>query len=71
MNITRIASHSNHVTGAVALSQAGLTIDAIAHCLRWQPASVTFYLRESASDIGQFTADNINGAQRNLFNSLS
>jgi hypothetical protein len=65
VNITRIASHSNRVTAAVALSQAGLTIDAIAHRLRWQPASVTFYLRESASDIGQFTADTINGAQRN------
>lgn len=66
INISRFASHSNRVTAAVALSQAGLTIDDIAHRLRWKPESVAFYLRESASDIGQYTADTIKGAQRNF-----
>jgi hypothetical protein len=66
MNITRIASHSNRVTAAVALFLAKVSIDVIAHRLRWMRESVSFYLRESACDIGQYTADTIYGAQRHF-----
>lgn len=66
VNITRIASHSNRVTAAVALFLADLSIDTIAHRLRWMRESVSFYLRESACDIDQYTADTIFGAQRHF-----
>ncbi|MGL4351738.1 MAG: hypothetical protein ACRCT2_14470, partial [Plesiomonas shigelloides] len=65
-NYTLMSSHSNRVTAAVALSQTGMTIDDIAQRLRWKPESVAFYLRESARDIGQFTANAISGAQRDF-----
>lgn len=58
------ASHSNRVTAAVALSQTNMSIDDIAQRLRWKPESVAYYLRESARDIGAFTANTIIGAQR-------
>lgn len=64
ININRIASHCNRVTAAVALSQTAMTIDEIAQRLRWKPESVAFYLRESARDIGRYTANAISGAQR-------
>ena len=63
-HINNIASHSNRVTAAVALSQSGMSIDEIAHRLRWKPESVAFYLRESARDIGFYTKNVIAGAQR-------
>jgi hypothetical protein len=62
--IMNFSSHSNRVTAAVALSQSGMSIDEIAQRLRWKPASVAYYLRESAKDIGFFTANTIAGAQR-------
>jgi hypothetical protein len=58
------ASHSNRVTAAVALSQTNMSIDDIAQRLRWKPESVAYYLRESARDIGAYTANAIIGAQR-------
>lgn len=64
IHIHRIASHCNRVTAAVALSQSNMTIDEIAHRLRWKPESVVFYLRESVVDIGKYTANAIAGAQR-------
>jgi DNA-binding NarL/FixJ family response regulator len=45
-NITRLVSHSNRVTAAVALHAAGLSIEYIAYRLRWKAASVETYLRE-------------------------
>jgi hypothetical protein len=63
-NVKRFSSHSNRVTAAVALSQTGMTIDDIAQRLRWKPESVAFYLRESATDVGNFTAKTVAGAQR-------
>lgn len=66
INITRFASHSNRVTAAVALSQAGMSLDDIAQRLRWQRESVAFYLRETSQDIGSYTAKTIAGAQRNF-----
>ena len=65
-HINNIASHSNRVTAAVALSQSGMSIDEIAHRLRWKPESVAFYLRESARDIGFYTKNVIAGAQRDF-----
>jgi hypothetical protein len=64
LNLHRFASHSNRVTAAVALNQAGLPIDDIAQRLRWKPESVAFYLRETSQDIGVFTSKVIAGAQR-------
>lgn len=66
LHIKRIASHSNRVTAAVALSQSNMSINDIAHRLRWKPESVEHYLRESARDIGAFTANTIAGAQRDF-----
>jgi hypothetical protein len=66
LNIKRFASHSNRVTAAVALSQSNMSINDIAHRLRWKPESVEHYLRESARDIGAFTANAIIGAQRDF-----
>jgi hypothetical protein len=57
-------SHSNRVTAAVALQKAGLSIDAIAFRLRWQPASVSHYLRECTDDADAFTTAAIHGAMR-------
>jgi hypothetical protein len=65
VNIKCFASHSNRVTAAVALSQANLSYDEIAHRLRWKRESVEWYLRETTHDIGQFTASAIIGAQSN------
>jgi hypothetical protein len=65
LHITRFASHSNLVTAAVALHQGGLSIYNIAHCLRWQPQSVAFYLRETSTDIGDYTSQAILGARQN------
>lgn len=64
LNIDRIASHSLRVTAAVALSQTNMSIDDIAQRLRWKPESVAFYLRESARDVGNYTANAVLGAQR-------
>ena len=36
-NITRIVAHSNRVTAAIPLSNAGTDIDAIAYHLGWSP----------------------------------
>lgn len=65
-NIDRISSHCNRIYAAVSLSQAGETIETIAQRLRWTVPSVSFYLRESATDIGNYTASTIMGAQRNF-----
>jgi hypothetical protein len=66
VNIKRFASHSNRVTAAVALSQTKMSHEEIAHRLRWKPQSVAFYLRESARDVEEFTANTIAGAQRDF-----
>lgn len=66
LHIKCFASHSNRVTAAVALSQSNMSIDDIAHRLRWKRDSVDHYLRESARDIGAFTANTIAGAQRDF-----
>jgi hypothetical protein len=64
VNVKRFSSHSNRITAAVALNQAKLDIDTIAHRLRWQRESVAHYLRETSQDIGEYTASAIIGSQR-------
>jgi hypothetical protein len=62
IHITRLVSHSNRVTAAVALRAAGLSIEDIAHRLRWKAASVETYLRECYQAIGDITQKAITGA---------
>jgi hypothetical protein len=64
VNITRIASHSNRITAAMALARQKFSVDAIAFRHRWQPQSVQHYLRECVSDLDDFTAATIAGAMR-------
>jgi hypothetical protein len=66
LNLQRISSHSNRITAAVALHHANMSIDDIAQRLRWKPESVSFYLRETATDIGAYTKNAIIGAHRNF-----
>ena len=61
INITRLVAHSNRVTAAVALFVQGWTIERIADRLRWTPASVKHYLRESSHAIGDMTTSAIKG----------
>jgi hypothetical protein len=61
-HILQIDSHSNRVTAAVALSNAGLTIDEIAFRLRWKPASVDHYLRDCSTAVGRLTEAAIRGS---------
>lgn len=61
IHLDRIDCHSNRVTAAVALSLAGLTEEAIAFRLRWNPMSVKHYLRECTREIGITTAATIRG----------
>ena len=64
VHITRISSHCNRIYAAVSLRQAGESIATIAQRLRWSEESVSHYLRESATDIGNYTASTIMGAHR-------
>ncbi|GKY95479.1 hypothetical protein MPSEU_000509500 [Mayamaea pseudoterrestris] len=61
-NVTRIVAHSNRVTAAVALQNAGLDIQEIAFRLRWSAPSVQHYLRESSQEVGRLTLKAIQGA---------
>ena len=61
-NIRLLQSHSNRVTAAVALSNAGVPIDIIAARLRWNVESVKFYLRDCFRAIGPLTEKAIIGA---------
>lgn len=59
----KVDCHSNRVTAAVALANAGLTVDEIAFRLRWKPASVEHYLRDCYNQIGKYCNSTIAGAQ--------
>jgi hypothetical protein len=61
-NVHRIVAHSNRVTAAVALSNAGVSIDDIAFRLRWKPASVEHYLRETHNKVDHITRSALVGA---------
>lgn len=55
-------AHSNRVTTCLALHQAGVSEDDIAHCSCWQVPSVRFYIWESYSKLGELTQKAITGA---------
>lgn len=57
-----IMSHSNRVTAAVALKNAGVPDEDIAFRLRWSLEAVKFYLRDCYKAIGHLTAKAIEGA---------
>jgi hypothetical protein len=61
-HIDRIVAHLNRVTACLALHQAGVTIDDIAFCLRWQVPSIQFYIRERYSKLGELTQKAVAGA---------
>jgi hypothetical protein len=61
-HIDRIMAHSNRVTACLALHQAGVSEEEIAHHLRWQVPSVRFYIRESYSKLGDLTQKAVAGA---------
>lgn len=65
LNIHLLMSHSNRITAAVALYNAGKSIPVIAFRLRWCVESVTFYLRDCFSAIGPLTEAAITGAYLN------
>jgi len=57
-----LMSHSNRITAAVALHNAGVSIPVIAHRLRWSVDSVSFYLRDCFKAIGPLTQKAIEGS---------
>jgi hypothetical protein len=65
LNINLLMSHSNRVTAAIALYNAGINIPVIMYRLRWSVESVTFYLRDCFMAIGPLTEAAINGAYLN------
>jgi hypothetical protein len=54
-NVDHLVAHSNRVTACLALHQAGVNKEEIAHRLRWQTPSVCFYIRESNSKLRNLT----------------
>jgi len=61
-NAALMVSHSNRVTAAVTLQNAGLSIDNIAFRLRWSPESVKHYLRDCSHAVGELTLQAVKGA---------
>jgi hypothetical protein len=57
-----ILSHSNQVTAAVAMFNAGIPMETIASHLRWSVESVKHYLWECTTKIGFLTEKAIQGA---------
>jgi len=62
LHLDRLVTHSNRVTAAVALENAGASVEDIAFRLRWSVASVKFYLRDCFRTIGAMTLSAIAGA---------
>ena len=62
IHIKRLVSHSNRVTAAVALYNAGVKIEDIAFRLRWNSDAVRFYLRDCFRTVGELTERVVNGA---------
>jgi DNA-binding NarL/FixJ family response regulator len=60
--VDRLVAHSNRVTACLALHQAGVNEEEIAHRLRWKPPSVRFYICESYSKLGDLTQRAVAGA---------
>jgi hypothetical protein len=57
-----IQCHSNRVTAAVAMFNAGVPLETIANRLRWSVESVKHYLCECTTKIGFLTERAIQGA---------
>jgi hypothetical protein len=57
-----LMTHCGRVTAAVALFNAGASIDLIAFCLRWKSDAVRLYLRDCYRSIGTLTSDVLRGA---------
>ena len=53
--VKQIVAHSNRVTAAIALSNAGVKIPDIAWRLRWKEESVEHYIRETHAKVGFIT----------------
>ena len=62
LHIKRLVSHSNRVTAAVALYNAGVPIEDISFRLRWNSDAVKFYLRDCYRTIGDLTQRALMGA---------
>jgi hypothetical protein len=60
-HIHLLHSHSNRITAAVALFNAGESIETIAHRLRWSEESVKYYLRDCFTAVGPLTEQAILG----------
>lgn len=65
LHIHLLHSHSNRITAAVALYNAGVPIPVIAYRLRWSPESVVFYIRDCFKAIGPLTEKAITGTYLN------
>jgi DNA-binding NarL/FixJ family response regulator len=61
-HVSQEDSYSNRVTAAVALANAGCTINEIAYQLRCKPESVEHYLRCCYKQIGALTEAAIRGS---------
>ena len=61
-HISRLVTHSNRVTAAVALFNAGVVIEDIAFRLRWNSDAIRFYLRDCFRTIGLLTERAVLGA---------
>ena len=55
-------SHSLPVTAAVALNNAGVSLDDIAFRLRWNSEAVKLYIRDCYRTIGDLTCKALAGA---------
>jgi hypothetical protein len=55
-------SHSLRVTAAVALNNAGVSLDDIAFCLRWNSDAVKLYIRDCYRMINNLTCKALAGA---------
>jgi hypothetical protein len=60
--IDRLMSHSLRVTAAVALHNAGVSLDDIAFRLRWNSDAVKLYIRDCYRTIGELTCKALAGA---------
>jgi hypothetical protein len=62
IHIARLMSHSLRVTAAVALNNAGVSLDDIAFRLRWNSEAVKLYIRDCYRTIGDLTNRALAGA---------
>ena len=61
-NVKLLHSHSNRITAAIAMQNAGVAFEIIAVRLRWSVETVKFYLRDCFRKVGELTKQSVNGA---------